>query len=182
MIRGTVLLGGLLAEYSGTLTVQQEGIAVEGRTSKPNPEWTHTDEAGHWHAWSGDGRLPTLDSRPVPCDGMCGDPGHTDTEWFCPLCQEVVKPWYVNAYESKVIPGRMDLSVTLRFGRNDAHPPTEGEVNLRFTGTAAGGQFDVFGVAQYVDGEVRSGLSSFVGTARYLFTRRPGSRGAVRIG
>jgi hypothetical protein len=64
----------------------------------PDPAWTFTDSAGHFHAYDSDGKLPTLSAvlTHVDCDGSCGGicdgDGYSRTERQCPLCDEYVVP------------------------------------------------------------------------------------------
>ncbi len=64
----------------------------------PDPAWTHTDGAGHFHAYDADGKLPTVGTRfvQVPCDGTCGgvcdDQGFTKAVHVCVLCEDPVEP------------------------------------------------------------------------------------------
>jgi hypothetical protein len=64
----------------------------------PDPAWSHTDDAGHFHAYDSNGKLPTLRKTfvNVGCDGTCG--GVCDGEGFnratyeCVLCDSLVEP------------------------------------------------------------------------------------------
>lgn len=64
----------------------------------PDPTWTFTDGAGHFHAYDSAGKLPTLGRvvTHLDCDGTCGGvcdgEGYSKIEYQCPLCDEYVKP------------------------------------------------------------------------------------------
>lgn len=68
-----------------------------GPDYRPDPNWTHTDRAGHVHRWI-DGTLPTLVHHTADLyDAEEGD--YTDTWWQCRECDDEVVPGY------EVVPG-----------------------------------------------------------------------------
>ncbi len=93
------------------LTIEQEFTVIRSeRATRPDPAWTFTDDARHFHAWSGDRDLPTLDtrSRNAPCDGSCGGvcdgEGYTVTEHFCRICGQQIEPGRLPDQGEKRIP------------------------------------------------------------------------------
>lgn len=57
----------------GELHIEQPWeYARDEHATKPDPTWSHTDTRGHYHAWSGVGKLPTLRRNSVE------SPGHRD--------------------------------------------------------------------------------------------------------
>lgn len=96
--------------FPGTLTRERvyEQVQTAGQMVKPDPAWSHTDPAGHYHAYTRldeplvDDSLPTLrrDVRHVPCDGVhfglyapevpCD--GTSEVHWMCQGCGAEVEP------------------------------------------------------------------------------------------
>lgn len=108
----------------GELHIEVDIITVESATAtKPDPTWTHTDAAGHWHAYDNDGKLPTLEprTRHVDCDGIhdFGDQADEDcdgydvTDWHCRICGEQVEPKRLPDRGPREIPGRKHWWVQL---------------------------------------------------------------------
>lgn len=88
--------------------------------SKPDPKWSFTDGAGHFHAFTkakDRSELPTLRAEEVPCDGACGDPEDTVTVYRCIICGETVEPGYIPDYDAMTrgfpIPGPKRAEVTV---------------------------------------------------------------------
>lgn len=84
----------------------------------PDSSWTHTDAAGHFHAYTVKGKLPTLTEsrREVPCDGSCSDrggcEGYSATEYHCRICQAVAEPGRVVQHNvTRSFPGRASWRV-----------------------------------------------------------------------
>lgn len=96
----------------GRFETETEVIEYQSVTAtKPDPNWTHTDAAGHWHAYATDGELPTLLARirHVECAGGCDDEpceGYDVTDWYCRICNEEVQPGRLPDTEPKSMPGR----------------------------------------------------------------------------
>jgi hypothetical protein len=70
---------------------EREQIDVTSAGPRPDKTWRFTDAAGHEHYWS-DG-WPTL-AWFVTERWWCEDceDEHTEGEWCCPLCEEVIAP------------------------------------------------------------------------------------------
>jgi hypothetical protein len=105
-------------EVDGTLTVETPMIEVRsGCATKPDPGWTLIDEAGHYHAFGRDGKLPTLvaRNRHIECDGscggVCGGEGYDITQHFCAICDELIEPDYVPDSGAHLIPGPRSWTV-----------------------------------------------------------------------
>lgn len=88
----------------GTFGIEREMIDVSSETGGwlPDPKWSCIDANGHWHAYTTDGKLPTLSAhvRHVDCDGThaFGDmleeecEGYDVTEYRCRICLDLVGP------------------------------------------------------------------------------------------
>lgn len=108
----------------GYLIIDQGYETVWSATAtKPDPDWTFIDDAGHFHAYAADGKLPTLrgEQRHVSCDGSCGglcdDEGYSETEWHCLICGVPVIPRRVPDSQSRRIPTLTTWTVELRTER-----------------------------------------------------------------
>jgi hypothetical protein len=83
-----------MAEYSGdfgTLRIETDMIDVTSSSPYADEDWTFTDAAGHQHRY--DHGYPTLRwfvTERWWCE-ECDDE-HTEGEWTCPLCDEVIVP------------------------------------------------------------------------------------------
>lgn len=136
--RGLEIFINETGPYRGTLSVETPRIDVTmaGNTYKPDPEWTHVDKAGHFHAFAGDRSLPTLEryEKHRNCDGSCGgiceSEGWTETRRRCRICRKRVKPGYVIDVPGgtpQSIPGPSSWCVLV-----EAHqPPPTGLVSIR---------------------------------------------------
>ena len=133
------------------LRIDTERIDVSSdRATKPDPQWTFSDAAGHFHAWASDGKLPTLEPYQVPCDGMCRDPEHTITVYRCRICKASVEPAVVSDAGPRSMAGRTSYSVTVFGGQlRDIGD----EVSVRIVT----GHREVFGVGRIAGGEYVSG-------------------------
>lgn len=140
--------------YRGTLRVETDRIDVTmaGNSYKPDPEWTHVDKAGHFHAFAGDRSLPTLEryEKHLNCDGSCGGvcegEGWTETRYRCRACGKRVKPGYVVDVPGgtpRTIPGRTSWGVTVE----TVEPPPTGTVSVRCGSAGLAGR-DWFGLAE----------------------------------
>ena len=66
-VEGVLTVDGL--RVFGWLEHGRERLSIWSlATSRPDTEWTHTDKAGHFHAYGADGRLPTLLQEDTPVD------------------------------------------------------------------------------------------------------------------
>lgn len=117
------------------LKVEQEWLDVSSGlpTRKPDMSWELVDKNGHYHAFTGDGKLPTLDEEKVrkPCPGGCGDPdceGVTVTRYRCRICRKKIQPRWVSSYDNlnRKIPGLKTWSVEV--ANSTAVPPALGEL------------------------------------------------------
>lgn len=112
--------GVLLQAFKAELSTDQEWIDVRTMAPpmKPDPAWEYNDAAGHYHAFTNSGKLPTLErfSVHVPCDGFC-DPeceGFDEYAWRCKLCQEEIQPGMKPDYnDPQRIPGQKTWNVEL---------------------------------------------------------------------
>ena len=138
-----------LGPFPCTLEVTQEYVDVSSFTSESRPDlaWEFVDEAGHYHAWTKDETLPTLDCHVQ--HSTCGDSGNRQTDLdemdecggedhmisVCKLCTEPVEPAYVTeAPRSKVVPGRSFWEATI-YG---VHLKVATQVSLSFSEPATG--------------------------------------------
>ncbi len=104
----------------GQLEINQDIIVepVSG-ARKPDPSWEYVDQAGHYHAYTENGRLPTLDVKyeQVPCGGSCGDvcggEGYTVDHHHCRICGEEVKPATLPDTDPVICPGLKHWTVTV---------------------------------------------------------------------
>lgn len=138
------------------LDYQQIDITTE---FERDPDWTFIDAAGHFHAWTKDGELPTLNGITVemPCNGQCGNDydepceGYTRTEYHCRVCDEIVEPGYRRTTERKYMPGRMIWSVVVTGRHEDLWPfYSSGELVSFWMMAKHGTQFG-FGVVDAID-------------------------------
>ena len=106
----TVTLNGA-GPFPCEIEMSQESETVSGTVTKPDLEWTHTDAAGHFHAFTEDGKLPTLREKRVPCDGMCGDSGHTVVAYYCRICDDPIETVWRYAREETVVPGPVHVTI-----------------------------------------------------------------------
>jgi hypothetical protein len=166
--------------FVGTLNIETEriDITMAGPSYKPDPEWTYVDKAGHFHAFTEDGKLPTLEryEKHLNCDGscagVCSDEGYTETRYRCRACGKRVKPGYavkVPGGAQQFMPGRTSWTVTVS-GRTQWNA----DVSVR---AVAGGK-EWFGLAhpRMVSADVHDGFTyDFIGLAelgRRVITER----------
>lgn len=101
------------------VSIEVESVDVTPlMTVEPDMGWQHVDSNGHWHAFSDDGELPTLqrESRPVPdCEADDEDPD-LEIVFTCRACGEEVDPvWKQYRTTYRVYePGRLAWRVDLR--------------------------------------------------------------------
>lgn len=100
----------------GTLEQGTDMIEVTALIqSQPDLAWEFVDPAGHFHAWTKDGKLPTLDKRVEhvectlepdddPDEDECS--GYDRTFYVCRICAFEVKPNTINDPSRRYIPGR----------------------------------------------------------------------------
>lgn len=142
------------APVPGKLDIRTEMIEIRSLTAtKPDPNWTHIDEAGHFHAYGRDGKLPTLirSLRQVACGGECGDSGcegYETVEHECSICNAEVIPECVADDPVKSIPGPTSWEVLV-----EQYVEVGQSVSVRVT--TPNGTY--FGVAQSVGFEAESG-------------------------
>lgn len=138
---------------SGTFGIEREMLDVSTATGGwlPDPAWECIDANGHWHAFTVDGRLPTLakHSRHVDCDGIhdFGDmldddcDGYDVVEYRCRVCLDLVEPHRIpdgTAGIRRLIPGRTSWWVEVVTAQQ-----IDGEHTVRVVGTGRA----LFGVA-----------------------------------
>jgi hypothetical protein len=112
---------GPLCQANLQITVDEVEVTAIGAT-RPDPGWSQVDEAGHFHAWTKDGTLPTLvvKSERETCD-MAHFPWHDEEEctvrersWHeCSVCGAIVTPGRVPDSGRKTMPGMMHWQVTV---------------------------------------------------------------------
>jgi hypothetical protein len=97
-------------------TLEQETDVIDVTTATgthtPNLAWEFVDEAGHYHAWTKDGKLPTVavTVNHFPCnhdhedEDECG--GWDESKTVCLLCAEPIEPKYVVDHSKRYLPGR----------------------------------------------------------------------------
>lgn len=114
------------APLHGDFHLDQEIIRVRSATAtKPDPGWEQVDEAGHFHAYDTEGKLPTLigKSRHIDCDGSCGlddgrgCEGYDVTDWYCRICDQEIQPARLDASGEHSIPGPKSWYVMVRTDR-----------------------------------------------------------------
>ena len=112
----------------GRITIEQEWIRVRSEhATKPDPSWTLTDDAGHWHAFAEPEKegmaadLPTCNRETVqmPCDGscggICGGEGYSVDRYSCRACGQEIKPRRIPDHAARdigeAIPGLKDWTL-----------------------------------------------------------------------
>lgn len=128
--------------FRGQVTVETEAIDItSGLTSyKPDPSWTFVDKAGHWHAFTADGKHPTMERyvKMLPCPGGCNDPGcegSPEERYRCVLCGKRIRPGRVVASyagERRSMPGLTNWSVRVFGAQRDGSLPADDKVVVRF--------------------------------------------------
>lgn len=87
----TVIVDGVTLEL---LELQRscEPVEITDLTGRavPDPSWAHIDSAGHFHAWSQGGGLPTLERCPHACEDKECSGGFE--EYRCAICHQGVEP------------------------------------------------------------------------------------------
>lgn len=144
------------------LRITQERIDVSTNLPKPDPRWSFTDAAGHFHAYTEEETTPTLIVRMVhmPCDGSCGgvcdDEGYDATHYHCRICDEEIEPGTIPGPHYDTMPGLMSWEIA-------AMVPLNGRagVSVRFEPTA--GAFEYFGVALPGEVTIQGGSDGITG-------------------
>jgi hypothetical protein len=140
-----------------TLEMGTDEIDVTTATGVRHPDlaWEFVDEAGHYHAWTKDGQMPTVDRNVerIPCRGFSCVLIHDDDEEtcggdekvtiVCKLCGEVVEPKYTVDHSRQFLPGRSYWNADV-YGVH-LHPGDR--VSVSFA-TAHDGHVRWFGIAQ----------------------------------
>lgn len=97
----------MMSQSGPRLEMHTERIEVTTGLPQPDPKWTHTDRAGHAHAYgTKEDPYPTLAlrrSEPYWCED-CQDE-HTDTWFECPQCGEKIEPGTYIDSSPQYIPG-----------------------------------------------------------------------------
>jgi hypothetical protein len=78
-----------------TFRVERDRIEVTSNLPRPDPNWQHTDQAGHQHHRE-DNAYPTLRAvdEPTYWCADCGD-DHTRSRYECRICGETITPGLV---------------------------------------------------------------------------------------
>jgi hypothetical protein len=118
------------------LHVETEQIDVTAATeTHPDPRWEVTDRAGHYHAWTTDGTLPTLTetSEHQECAGGhdadfdCCE-GYEVTVHHCTICGERVEPATIASTGTRrLIPGRESWTVKVTMPNPPVAPLRTGD-------------------------------------------------------
>lgn len=141
-------------------------VSVSGAT-KPDPNWTHVDGQGHFHAFADDGSLPTLrrDTLRHDCD-MAGDDDHDlDCEGYdtyvsrCLICAAEVQPQQVADYSDRRIPGPTTVTI-VAYGAVLDHG-RQYSVRVRYP-SEDGREAEMFGIANVTGGHYEHGRPSRV--------------------
>ena len=155
-------------------SIDQEWVDVSTLSNRePDPRWAFTDENGHFHAYDGDGKTPTL--RRVAEEHWCSDCEEHETTYTdrCVLCGEDVTPAMVDRGPvSKMIPGRRTATMTVRYRDMGEALPYHSAVSVHLTRRdddhawqeyfgvmhVAGGVFGPEGATQTLTGELHQRL------------------------
>jgi hypothetical protein len=116
----------------------------------PNLAWEFVDETGHYHSFSKDGKLPTLQIHVQHMNCSIQGP-HDDDEcegWdkrfaVCRLCAEEVEPKYEVDHSPEFVPGRSQWTAEIR----GVHLEPGKDVSLAFS-TAHTGRVRYFGTGK----------------------------------
>lgn len=142
---------------SAQLSVTQERLDISTNLPKPDPRWTLTDAAGHFHARSEDGELPTLIRRMehIACGcSDCAGEGYDITHFHCRVCDEEITPGTIAGPHYETMPGVMSWELVVQDVVN-GHT----EVNAVFRSSYG----EHFGVAIPTEVHVESGPTGPVG-------------------
>lgn len=136
-----------------TVHIQHDMIDVTSFIPKmqPDPAWQFVDEAGHFHAFTLRGELPTIETkyRRVSCADQqdCNCDGYDEAERVCRICGEEIAPGYevvAPPGEKEFIPGQVSWRVT--DVPVDGATPLFGLVSVRCR--SDDGAHEYFGIAQ----------------------------------
>lgn len=164
---------GLDVLADATLIIETEMIETTSMVKvTPNPKWSFTDSARHFHAFSGDD-LPTLE--PDVIEHGCGDPECCEESWVetiyrCRICREVIEPQYINSYPvlREFIPGRKSWRLEFRAvgsGANLMHEKIKTQVSVRVTDDQSDQEF--FGIGVMIIDSMSMSRSVHPGDADY---------------
>lgn len=115
----------------------------------PDTAWEFVDETGHYHSWTKDGQLPTMDRHEVETAPAWEDedgeeyPATVEVIYRCKLCHEEVEPKYTVDHSRQFIPGRSYWSAEIM----GVHLHPGDKVSVSFS-TAHTGHVRWFGIAQ----------------------------------
>lgn len=103
-VAGVVVNGG--EPMRGALEFEQGWIDVTTCSGERKPDfgWSHTDAAGHFHAYDHEGSLPTL---------KLVHRKRKPSVYRCLLCNKKVEPAVNVDYSGKQIPGRQDWTLVV---------------------------------------------------------------------
>jgi hypothetical protein len=133
-------------EVPGRIDIEQETETIYSNiATKPDQRWEQVDDNGHFHAFSADGKLPTLvpKTRHVDCDGIHTYPmddcdGYDVTDYYCRICNAEIEPKYVSDPGPWIVPTGKSWTVIV-----EQHVGPQAEVSVR----ATVGDAVMFGVA-----------------------------------
>lgn len=122
------------------IDIDRECIDTSTNLPKADPRWSHTDAAGHYHAYSSveDGlRYPTLKIRVerIPCtipEHGTDCEGSNITHWHCRICDVEITPRTIPGPHHESVPGRTTWSARLRVP-SESLSTIKGLVSLRVT-------------------------------------------------
>lgn len=134
---GASIDGSALLPCSLDVTTEMIDVSTGLPTRLPDPAWEKVDKQGHFHAFTTDGKLPTVVTESIqkPCPGGCDDPGCegvTVIRYRCRLCRQKIRPNWVTEYDPspRSMPGRTEWSVAVR-GASES--PPVGDVSVKVT-------------------------------------------------
>lgn len=122
---GSRLLGTAIIDNGdpvrAELHVFQDVQEIRSALPRSDPNWSHVDAAGHYHAYSDDehDHYPTLlvRSEHRDCDGSCGGvcqgEGYHVDKYLCRICQEEQHPGALHGEHVIYRPGRKDWELTV---------------------------------------------------------------------
>lgn len=160
---GRVWIDGTdIAAAAAQLQIRRDIQQIPTALPRPDPSWTFTDAAGHFHAYSEDKTYPTLLERSEhrDCDGSCGGvcegDGYTVVIRECRICREVIQPGLLHGEHHVTVEGPMDWEIAV-----ETALVQHGEVSVRFRQGES--KYEYFGVASIGDRHVENGPGGFRG-------------------
>ncbi len=142
-------------ELVGELEVDRNAQMVWSDSAQADPKWSFIDQAGHFHAYDQDEKLPTLRNEPehIDCDGGCGGlcEGYETPRYLCRICGEEVTPGPVPGPHQFAVNGPAEWTVHAR-GEGGLRPQPGEQVSVRIVDREG----ILFGVARVCGGTIWS--------------------------